>query len=317
MPLDIEISAGILAPPACYGGEQDRLEAFVDAMTATATGGVQWQAGTTAPTDHTMYWLLTDVNGRPVTILKWSDSDSAWVRVLSEVVWCGDATGTNSNYQVAPVPEFLTSGSAYQYGRVYAFKVPHTSLGASTLNVNSLGQKAITKKGTVALAAGDLVVNQMALVIYDGTQFQLLVEIANATVEAGDISPGAELDFFRTVGGVSTWDSRFVGAEQAIPAEGAPATFSHGFNTVPTYYEIRLRCVTAELGFSVGKELPFDAVYSTSGSNELWASNWADASTIGLARNVASGAIKTIALSDYDEHDITEANWKLVCYAIR
>jgi hypothetical protein len=43
-----------------------------------------------------------------------------------------------------------------------------------TLNVNGLGAVTITKNGTAALAAGDLTTTAVAMVFYDGTEFQLL-----------------------------------------------------------------------------------------------------------------------------------------------
>lgn len=63
--------------------------------------------------------------------------------------------------------------SAYATGQVFTFIASGTNTGATTLNINSIGAKAITKNGATALAAGDIVLGQAITVFYDGTQFQI------------------------------------------------------------------------------------------------------------------------------------------------
>jgi hypothetical protein len=57
---------------------------------------------------------------------------------------------------------------------MYYFSPAATNTGAVTINIDSLGAKAITKNGSTALAAGDLTSGKVAVVVYDGTQFQLI-----------------------------------------------------------------------------------------------------------------------------------------------
>ena len=63
---------------------------------------------------------------------------------------------------------------AYATGNLFSFVAPNTNTGASTINLNSLGAKSITKLGTTALAAGDIVSGRIYLIEYDGTRFQLI-----------------------------------------------------------------------------------------------------------------------------------------------
>lgn len=70
----------------------------------------------------------------------------------------------------------LTSGlslAAYVSGQSFLIKMNATNTGASTLNVDSLGAKSITKSGTLPLTAGDLVIGHVYRVSYDGTRFQV------------------------------------------------------------------------------------------------------------------------------------------------
>jgi len=72
----------------------------------------------------------------------------------------------------SPVP------GAYAAGQVYEFIVagPNTT-NTVTLNISSLGAKAITKFGANQLAPGDLQTGMSVRVRYDGTQFQLVSPI--------------------------------------------------------------------------------------------------------------------------------------------
>lgn len=64
--------------------------------------------------------------------------------------------------------------TAYTAGQIFSFVVGTTNTGAVTLNIDGLGAKAVTRTGAIALVAGAMVTGQVALVEYDGTQFQLL-----------------------------------------------------------------------------------------------------------------------------------------------
>ena len=63
--------------------------------------------------------------------------------------------------------------AAYAAGQRFEFVSAGANTGAVTLNINSLGAKAVTKEGTTALAAGDIASGAVVQVVYDGTRFQL------------------------------------------------------------------------------------------------------------------------------------------------
>ena len=64
--------------------------------------------------------------------------------------------------------------TAYATGNLFTFVAVGTNTTAVTININSLGAKSITKSGTTALVAGDIVSGQVYLIEYDGTRFQLI-----------------------------------------------------------------------------------------------------------------------------------------------
>ena len=67
--------------------------------------------------------------------------------------------------------------AAYAAGDTYLVKFNHANTGAATINVDSLGAKAIKKNQGSALASGDIPANAIGLISYDGTNFQLLTPI--------------------------------------------------------------------------------------------------------------------------------------------
>jgi hypothetical protein len=64
--------------------------------------------------------------------------------------------------------------TAYAAGNQFSFVPVNTNTGAVTINIDGVGSKAITRTGSTALVAGDMVAGQVALIEYDGTRFQLL-----------------------------------------------------------------------------------------------------------------------------------------------
>jgi hypothetical protein len=77
--------------------------------------------------------------------------------------------GTNTMTAIASL-----GMSAYVTGQRFFFVAPTTNTGACTLNINAIGIKSITKLGTTALVAGDVISGAIIQVVYDGTEFQLL-----------------------------------------------------------------------------------------------------------------------------------------------
>ena len=98
------------------------------------------------------------------------------------------ATGTDA-YAVT-----IANFAAYTTGATVKFKADVANIGACTLNVNSLGAKAIVGSNGSALADGDIAAGAVILVIYDGTNFQtssnaqLIAHTANTTTAHGATS---------------------------------------------------------------------------------------------------------------------------------
>lgn len=86
----------------------------------------------------------------------------------SAPTWGGTAGGTATALTISLTPAI----PAYATGQTFRFKASATNTGASTLNVNALGAKAIQANG-LAIEAGVILQNGIYQVTYDGVQFQL------------------------------------------------------------------------------------------------------------------------------------------------
>jgi len=85
------------------------------------------------------------------------------------VAYAVDAAGSDT-YAITPSPAI----TAYAAGQLFTFKAGTANTGAATLNVNGLGAKDIKKDTSTALATGDILLNQIVTVVYDGTNMQLV-----------------------------------------------------------------------------------------------------------------------------------------------
>lgn len=87
---------------------------------------------------------------------------------LANIVYSVDG-GSTDDYVVSLDP----APTEYTEGLWIIFKANTTNTGAATLNANSLGAKTIKKNVDQDLADGDIQADQVVIVVYDGTNFQL------------------------------------------------------------------------------------------------------------------------------------------------
>jgi hypothetical protein len=172
---------------------------FSDANGAPLSGGLiyTYEAGTTtnAVTFTSRTGLVNNTNpivldsaGRTPaeiwltggSLYKFVLKDSAFVQIGSydNIPAINDVTTVSNLITVAGTNTLTGLGSpavvAYTAGSQYSFLPQNNNTGAVTINIDTLGAKSITKFGTTALAANDLIAGSFAIVEYDGTQFQLI-----------------------------------------------------------------------------------------------------------------------------------------------
>lgn len=88
----------------------------------------------------------------------------------------GDNYAVDTGTANAKVVALLPVPDAYTAGMHFFFLNATANTGATTINANALGAKSIKKEGDAALVDGDLKVNHIYELVYDGTNFQLVDE---------------------------------------------------------------------------------------------------------------------------------------------
>ncbi len=78
-------------------------------------------------------------------------------------------SGTANVKVITPSPAV----TAYAAGLAFRVKMLLANTGATTINVSGLGAKSIKRPDGSALHADDLLAGEIALIVYDGTNFQL------------------------------------------------------------------------------------------------------------------------------------------------
>ena len=81
-------------------------------------------------------------------------------------------TGAADAYVITPDPAIL----AYVAGQTFTFKAITANTGTSTLNINGVGVKIIKRGDGAIMLSGNIVVNQIVTVVYDGTEFIVVSE---------------------------------------------------------------------------------------------------------------------------------------------
>lgn len=101
-------------------------------------------------------------------------------------VYVATVGGTADVITLTPSPAI----TAYAAGQTFKFIASGANTGAVTVNINGIGAKAVTKRGTTALVANDILANTLCAIQYDGTRFQLLNPATAAPTDGdkGDIT---------------------------------------------------------------------------------------------------------------------------------
>lgn len=162
--------------------------------------------------------------------------------------YSGTSVGTNTITATFP-----GSLSAYAAGQAYSFKAGGTNTGAATLNINSLGAKAVQKLGA-ALVAGDITLADIVSVEYDGTQFQLLSPARTPVLTANGVpltklesGTQGDIPFYNSAGNMARLGIGTAGT--VLTSQGAAADPVWSGGTVPTGSVIDFGGTAAPTGF--------------------------------------------------------------------
>jgi len=181
--------------------------------------------------------------------------------------------------------------TAYATGNLFSFVAANTNTGATTININGLGAKSITKSGTTALAAGDLVSGQVYLIEYDGTRFQLInpsttppsgiLPIANGGTGASTLAGAniAVVNVANTFTGTQTFS-------------GTSSTTSVVLNDVAEVTTVSATAATGTINYDITTQA---VLYYTSNASANWTVNFRGSSGTSLNTLMTTGQSMTVA----------------------
>lgn len=144
--------------------------------TWSQTKKVTQMTADTTPTSDDLTMTVNDPGGTPanrkVTLANLFFAMAPWNV-------CTDA-GSTDTYACS----FSPAPSSYVSGVTYRFVANTVNTGAATINFNSLGAKTIKKLHDQDLADGDIESGSVVVLVYDGTNMQMVSQIANAPTTA-------------------------------------------------------------------------------------------------------------------------------------
>jgi len=152
-------------------------------------------------------------------------------------------TGTANAYVVALSPALFQ----YITGMPIFFKAANACSGASTININGLGVKTIKKNITEDITAGDIQSGQVVMVIYDGTNFQLVGGLNTHMLDGYHASAAATANTIPVLNASAKLPGNITGDADTVDTFHASAT--------PTANTIPVRNANADLDIKWAGEL--------------------------------------------------------------
>ena len=115
------------------------------------------------------------------------------------------ATGTGSATVLTPASPI----SAYAAGQFFSYIAPGANTGSVTINVSGKGAQALKKQYNVALVGGEILYGDVVMVMYDGTNFQLVSsyspQLNDLPVAGYFVDSGAKNAYVVTIPGVTAY----------------------------------------------------------------------------------------------------------------
>ena len=169
-------AAGITNGVLIYGLDSNQTGLTVDTVyyASNTAGALSSTPGTTEVTVGFSYSTTSILfDPRYNQVLTENQQDFLDAAVTATAWYAATATGTDS-YAITVTPPI----SSYVTGQKFRFKTDVANTGPASLNVSALGAKTIKKMNDQDLVTGDIEANQIIEVVYDGTNFQMVSQLA-------------------------------------------------------------------------------------------------------------------------------------------
>lgn len=181
-------------PFATAGGANVLSQASYAALAAVATG---YQSGVAQSAQLNKTWRQSSIIASMVAQFIVDQTGANAVddgtiatleaNFIAALRYAGVAVGTDTGAVNACVVNFTPAIPALVDGMVLWFKAAAANTGATTLNVNGLGAKAVVGGAHAALQGGEIVANGKCMVVYNATLLSfVLIECTGAALQVGN-----------------------------------------------------------------------------------------------------------------------------------
>lgn len=208
----LQVQAGTLPPPACYSTEQERADAYASIYTVEIPDTLaQWVISETtpAPEDNDKLWARVDsVTGLVVQAYKFEDGDwQPWLSTVQYFSSTGSA-GSPDNY----IATFSPPNVQLIAGQIFLMQASFTNTGEAQVTVDALTAVPLKKEVDEDLVAGEIQQDQMVLMLYDGTNFQVISTLTQIGTHGRQFITAAGEGDFTVPQGVKQITVHLVGA---------------------------------------------------------------------------------------------------------
>ena len=287
-------SAQNLPDGFCPQTWQSTVDAFAAAMRVTLpTSASQIVVSQTAPppAEQDRIWFQVDGNNHVIAIKSFDSSTNTWERV-DDIPYYFNDIGSVNNLQISTGDSINVINDIG--GRLFVIKASAANTStAPTLTVDGCAATVIKKNGSEALQAGNITAGMLCILIYDGTQFQLL-------------NP-------KFVFPSNTFLANY--SESSLypcPAKGVAQEWSHGLGDYPSFFDCYLVCAVADIGYSPGDRINSSPAHVFAGTFEQPC--WSLTATTTQLRFIGDGTTDyfqiprkdtgLIAIADYTKWNI-------------
>jgi len=332
MAVTVTFNVGALPTPFCPVTWQQTFQGFVNALTGTVNGlsATGITVSTTAPAAATApnLWLQVSGSGVPIQLYSYNGTAGDWEPINASFFFPGlTDTGIVNAYKVtvSPFPTAITPGGAPTSGLItgmtFVFKSIHTNTAASTFQVNAYAAAPILS-GTTALYPGAIVINDWYMVMWDGTNWQLLnsSNVAPGTVD-GQIYTTREVQVGPPAIFQAQWETRVyateIAGQQGVPAASSSVTFTHGLTVngaakTPTTFGAYLICIANDGTYSIGDTIPVQSFFYHLTDGDAFMICWANSALIGVSRQDDIASLNITNKTGASSMTIDTTKWKVI-----
>ena len=224
----------------CPTSWQDTLNEFAASMIVTipsSFGQIIISQTTPAPADNAKIWFKVDANNKVLGIYSYSSLVGGWV-LADDFPYYFQDTGVADAIAIT-TGENIALNVDIQ-GRFFFIRIAAANATtAPTFQVDIAPVTAIKKYGSTAIAAGDFAAGMIAILLYDGTQFQFLNPVIQIPAAA--------------------FTKSFTSDPIAIGTAGTTGTpVPHGLGVYPKIISSWLRCTADDVGIVSGQQIPLN-----------------------------------------------------------